>query len=406
MQFGLAEIIPFSIDRFIRKADFSDISIKSVGHNFNPGSWAWDDDGFGTNQFAHPYHGSQYFSAYRANGYSFWQCVPAAVAGSYLWETVAEKQYPSPNDFINTSFGGIILGEMTYRLSNKIINSHTRGFKRQASEFLGLLINPMNGFTRILDGKWGKVTLNSKESDSSNISAEFDIGMRTIDTRYTGWFGHIKLLYGTPYENYKTPFSNISIDAEVGKDNSSKINILSVYGSLSGWRVRSSYALQHLIVLSANYDYIHNEAFFYSAQSIKFNLYSELGLSQKIKLTTAIGAGPIILGAVPDTYPFGIRDYDYGIGGGVHAGGGINLMNKFFYNLSYRGGWLKTINGNASHYFLHAVTSEFRYSFIDRFSICIEPGYFALHGHYRDHPNVNKNYPYLRISARYSVNIK
>ena len=32
----------------------------------------WDDDVFGVNQVAHPYHGSLYFNAARSSGYDFW----------------------------------------------------------------------------------------------------------------------------------------------------------------------------------------------------------------------------------------------------------------------------------------------------------------------------------------------
>lgn len=120
-ELGLAEITPWTYDRYLAKVDYARISWKTVGHNLNPGSWTWDNDPFQTNQFGHPYHGSMFYSAFRSNGFSFWQSVPATMVGSYLWETFAENQAPAPNDFINTSFGGIVLGEMTYRLSNKII---------------------------------------------------------------------------------------------------------------------------------------------------------------------------------------------------------------------------------------------------------------------------------------------
>ncbi|CAN5356655.1 hypothetical protein BH09BAC6_BH09BAC6_03620 [soil metagenome] len=408
--FSLVEVLPWTFDKYIKKADYANISFKTVAHNLNPGSWAWDNDNFQTNQFGHPYHGSHFYSAFRANGYSFWQSVPAVFAGSYIWETAAEKQYPAPNDFINTSFGGVILGEMTYRLSNKIINNHSRGFKRQAGEVVALLINPMNGITRILDHKWGKVTANSREQDSSKIYAEFDLGMRKVSPNGKDntlkAYGHIKLLYGTPYENYKVPFSNITINTEIGQDDSSKINTISVYGSLNGWRIRSSQNLRHLAVLSANYDYIHNQSFFYRAQSVKFNFYSELSVSGKIKLNTSFGAGPVILGAVPDGYTFNSRNYDYVSGIGYNAAGRLSIGGKFFYTLNYRGGWLTTINGNKSYYFLHTLSGEARYMCLNRFSICAEPGYFTLHGHYHNYASVNKNYPYLRLSVRYSINIE
>lgn len=411
LQLVAVEVLPWTWDKYLKKADYAQISFKTIKHNLNPGSWTFDNDNFQTNQFGHPYHGSNFFSAFRSNGYTFWQSVPAAFAGSYIWETAAEKQYPAPNDFINTSFGGVVLGEMTYRLANKIINNHTRGFKRQASEVLGLLVNPMNGLTRIMDGKWGKVYGNSKEKDSTKIYAEFDLGLRRFGSnsyagRHFGAYGHIKLLYGIPYENYRVPFTNISINTEFGQDDSSKVNIVSVYGSLAGWRISLTDNARILAVLSANYDYIHNQAFFYSGQSVKMNFLSEYNLLRKFKINASFGAGPVILGAVPDDYLFKGRNYDYGMGIAINAGGGFNIANRFSYSINYRGGWLETINGNKSHYFLHTVSSELSYMVINNFSLSAGPGYFTLHGYYKDYDNVNKNYPYVRVSARYSVNIQ
>jgi len=270
MQFGLVQLIPFTFDRYITHADYAYISFKTAGHNLKPSSWTWDNDEFQTNQFGHPYHGSLFFSSFRANGYSFWQSVPAVVAGSYLWETFAENQEPSPNDFINTTFGGIVLGEMTYRLSNRIVNNRTYGFKRQASEVLGFIVNPMNGLTRIMDGKWGKVSGKPVDQDSSKVTAELDLGIRRYNNENGsdlkrskfGWYGRVKLLYGNAYENYRVPFSNMYINAEFGKDDSSFVNTINVYGSLAGWRIRSGEQKRHLAVLSANYDYIRNRAFF------------------------------------------------------------------------------------------------------------------------------------------------
>lgn len=410
LDFGLAEIVPWTFDRYIAKKDYARISWKSTGHNINPANWEFDNDEFQTNQFGHPYHGSNFYSAFRVNGYSFWQAAPAAFAGSYLWETFAENQAPSPNDFINTSYGGVILGEMTYRLSNKIVNNRTRGFKRQVDEVLAFVINPMNGLHRITTGKWGKVSGNPAERDSSKIYAEFGLGIRTFNTgnkdAHTGWYGHIKLLYGTPYENYRVPFSNISVNAEFGKDDSTRLNVLSVYGSLAGWEIASTEKYQHLAVLSANYDYIRNVAFFYGGQSLRINILSEYNISKKITINTSIGAGALILGAVPDTYLYHGRNYDYGSGAAFNLSGGINVNNKLFSNLIYRGGWLVTINGNASHYFLHTFSAEIGYHLLKNLALTAEPGYLTLNSYYKQHNTINNRYPYFRSSLRYSIDFE
>lgn len=412
-ELGIAEITPWIFDRYVANQDYAHITWKSVSHNLNPGSWEFDNDPFQTNQFGHPYHGSMFYSAFRSNGYSFWEAVPATMAGSYLWETFAENQAPAPNDFINTSFGGIVLGEMTFRLSSRIVNNQQRGFKRQASEVAGFIINPMRGLNRIIDGKWGKVYGNSTERDSSKVSAEFDLGARTFNTESKspfahgrfGWFGRAKLLYGVPDEGFRKPFSNISITAEFGKDDSSAVNNISVYGSITGWDISKvdQDKVENLIILSANYDYIRNQAFFYGAQSVKFNLISEYKLSHGFRINANLGAGPILLAAVPDQYTYKSRNYDYGSGFAINGGGTVRIDDKFSYGINYRGGWVVTINGNKSHYFLHTFSSELTYMFVKDLSLAAEPGYFRLEGNYHDHPDVDKKYPYLRVSVRYLV---
>ncbi len=405
---GVAELTPWTFDRFIGGAYDYKVDFGTIKHNINLRNWAFDNDPFVTNQFAHPFHGSTYFNAFRANGYTFWQSVPAPFVGSYIWETLSERQSPAPNDFINTSFGGVILGEMTFRLSTRIVNNQSRGFKRQAAEAVALLIDPMNGLNRIINGKWGKVTPNSSEHDSSKVYGEIDIGMRRINgynkAGNLGWYGHAKLLYGTPDENYRVPFSNIAINAEFGKDDSTAVNVVSAYGSLAGWEVTSTDKVEQVAVLSANYDYIHNQQFFYGGQSIKINLYSEYDLAKKIKINTVISAGPIILGAAPDIYRYHGRDYDYGSGASASVSAGIKFDDRLSYTIHYGTGWLGSLNGYASHYFIHTVSSEISAKIIDGFSLAGEPGYFSLSSYYKNHPELHKNYPYLRLSARYSVN--
>jgi hypothetical protein len=209
---GLAEATPFVFDRYIMNKDYAKISFQSIGDNLKLSSWAWDDDGFQTNQFGHPYHGSLFFNAFRVNGYSFWQSAAATVTGSYIWETVAENQAPSPNDFINTSFGGIILGEMTFRLANRIVSNQQTGFRKQAGEVIGFLLNPMNGLKRISTRQWGKTNQDTTNRDESEIVAEFELGIRKFRTindhivnRKTGPYGRIKLFYVIRTRSIKRP---------------------------------------------------------------------------------------------------------------------------------------------------------------------------------------------------------
>lgn len=329
--------------------------------------------------------------------------------GSYLWETVAENQAPAPNDFINTGFGGIIMGEMTHRLAEKIINNHRTGFRRQVSEVTALIINPVNGLNRIINGTWGKLAPNSAERDSSEIYTEFDAGFRKYEAEKkgnSGLYAHAKFMYGTPFENYKTPFSNILINGEFGKDDSSKVNIVSIYGSLYGWKVKFTRNNRQLILLTANYDYIRNNAFFYSAQSLKANLHSRFQLSRNLEINTTTGGGLVLLAAVPNEYGYKNRYYDYCWGIGFNGGFGIEIFQRLVLNAAYRGGWLKTLNGIATHYFLHLITGEIKFKITDALSVCMESGYFTLRGNFKADNEYSKTYPYTRYSVRYCFNIK
>lgn len=406
---GITEVTPWAYDRFVVNADFARISLKGIKHNLKLSSWSWDNDSFTTNQLAHPAHGSIFFNTFRSNGYSFWQSIPATLAGSYIWETFGENQDPSKNDFLNTGFGGVIIGEMVHRLAGKLINNRRRGFRRHANETLAFLINPANGFNRVLDGKWGKIP-NPMDVDSSKIDLEIDAGLRNFDLkggnrRFRG-YGRVKLSYGSPFENYKIPFSTMTMNFEVGKDDSTYVNAINLFGSIKGWPVARTDYSRHIMVLTANYDYILNQSFSYSGQSFKMNLFSEFGIKRNSKINTSIGLGPILLAAIPEKYIFDGRSYDFCSGLGFNANAEINVHNVFFYGMTYNNGLFHTWNGNTSSFFLQSISAELRYQFLYNLSFCSEPGYFVLKENYESNERVTRTYPYLKVALKYNISIQ
>ena len=405
-QLLLGEITPWAYDKLILNAEYAKISAKSAWNNLSPFSWSWDTDDFGMNQFAHPYHGGTFFNSFRTNGYSFWQSVPAAFAGSYLWETFGENEPPSINDIINTGFGGVIMGEMTYRFSNLLVNNESVGFKRQVNEVLGFIVNPMNGFNRIVTGRWGKPVFDKSKKDTTLLHTDFDLGLRNFNANRKGssyeWYGHLRLLYGDPFYHLRTPFSHISLNIEFGNDDSSQVSLVNVYGSIAGWTMKADKTFEQSAMLTANYDFIRNQAFAYSAQSIRFNLCTNFRLSHKLQINTIAGAGPVLLAAVPDNYGYKDRYYDYGSGIAVQGSTDIKVGEQFTVNLHYRGVLIKTLNGNPSDYFLHVFTGDIDYQILKHIAFCLEPGYFNLHGHYKYYTDVDATYLYLRLGIRQS----
>jgi len=408
----LTQAVPWSINRFVRKAEFAKITFKSLAHNVNPGSWEWDDNSFQTNQFAHPFHGNLYFNTLRTNGYNFWGSAPAAFAGSLFWETAGETHVPAPNDFINTSLGGISLGEMTYRLSNALIDPSARGFRRTTQEIVGLLLNPVNGLNRILDKKWGRVKpFSSQEPRPKLVHTFMDYGGRFFSEKTEDFFKRrgnnefylrLRLLYGDPDEESKIPFSSFSMTAEAGASDSGYLNTLAVTGYIRRWKMKSNDKAKHMGVISMNYDFLKNNAFEYGAQSFRYSVISDWKTKNpRNQLKTTAGASLIVLAAVPDVYLYygEGRNYDYGPGIGYHAGTEMSFSNRFFYSLQYRGGWFKTLNGNRSDFFLNTVTNEFRFEPKENLFFTLELGHFSLQGNYQYYPDFTRSYPFLRYST-------
>lgn len=149
-------IFVWSFNRFVTNEGFAQINGKTIKKNFKTGP-VWDTDAFDTNLVAHPYHGSLYFNAARSNGLNFWQSAPFTLGGSLMWEFFMENEPPSTNDLIATTFGGIALGEITFRLSDIFLDYRTTGKERIGREVLAGVISPVRAVTRIINGDaWKK----------------------------------------------------------------------------------------------------------------------------------------------------------------------------------------------------------------------------------------------------------
>lgn len=171
-----------SFDRYVLDAEFAQISFNSIKHNIEYG-FVWDNDKFSTNLFFHPYHGSLYFNSARSNGLSFLESSPYAFLGSLMWETCGEIEPPAINDLFATTVGGICLGEITFRLSDLILDDRTTGWERFFRELLCTAISPMKGFNRLLNGDAWKIRneyYKYHDFDSIPVSLSLTAGQRYL----------------------------------------------------------------------------------------------------------------------------------------------------------------------------------------------------------------------------------
>ncbi len=412
----IAQVIPWSYNYFVRDAEFARITWESIWYNMHFKNWVWDDNTFQTNQFAHPYHGSLYYSAFRTNGYSFWESVPAAFAGSYIWEVAGETHPASPNDLLNTSLGGISLGEMTYRFSNLIVNNKQTGFKRQANEVLAFLVNPMNGLNRIIDGRWGRVMANPKDRVPAFLSGTVDAGYRRysneIEDVFTKgeneFYVRANIQYGNPFEDFEKPFSNFSLTGELGASDSATLNNVQVVGGLYSNVLKDNEKVNKLMTVTMNYDYIKNTSIQFGGQSFSLKIMSDHKRENNSHIYIEAGIIGVVIAAVPDDYlSYGEgRNYDFGSGGGVLLGTKINLKDKFWVGLNYKGIWFHTINGNPSDFFINTLVGDLRYFLTEQFSLTTQAGYIVQNSNYEDFDDTVKKYPYGRIGVGYTLGSK
>lgn len=140
-----------AFDRFVLNEEFAKVRLKDIGRNITHAP-VWDNDQFSTNLFAHPYHGGLYYSTARSSGMTLYESLPYAFAGSLMWEYMGEVEPPAINDLFATTIGSVAMGEVTYRISNLILNDATRGFSRFFRELIAGVFNPVRGVNRLISG--------------------------------------------------------------------------------------------------------------------------------------------------------------------------------------------------------------------------------------------------------------
>jgi len=390
---GTAELyvnwwIPWAVNYYIRDADFAKVTPESWWDNIT-GKWVWYDNNFQTNQFAHPMHGNYYFNSYRSNGYNFWASSIGAVAGSYIWECCGETHPKAPNDMINTSLGGIALGEMLWRLSNLTLDNRATGAERTWREVGAFFSSPWNEFNRLLDGKVNDVTQNPPDWRPAWAQASLDVGTRVIGTKGNSfdvlsdpqrdltvtW----RLLYGRPVQDLiGKPFSTFQVTAELGLgQDRQKLQILTAKGNIWGKRLGSGGgSATHIANVRMNYEYyffpttdtaFNSVVHEYGAQSFTGGVSSNFQLGKRWQLVSDVYLrGVAIAGIRSDYYEISGegRNYDFGPGAGAGAQATVGRLGKFLFTAGYNGTWIHTLNGtDYDHYLAQGVLDARWYPF-------------------------------------------
>ena len=418
----------WAFDRFVMNEDFARISAKSIRHNFEHG-FVWDNDQFSTNLFAHPYHGNLYFNSARSNGLSFWKSFPYAVGGSLMWEFLGETEPPAINDLLATSIGGTALGEVTHRLSQLVLDDSKRGFARFGREFLGLLINPMQGLNRMIDGDMWKVRNRfHRYHDYESIPVNF---LMSLGSRYLASDNHLfkgelnpyiemKLFYGNPFDNGLKPYDYFHLDVSFGlSSNQPLIHKINLLGQLWSRSRQSSDGIDFTFGIFQHFNYYDSEEVFDGSGIIPYKISEAASVGPGIiyrfpqynslmNLEQSVYLSAILLGgSLTDYYQFVDRNYNMGSGFSIKnrtlldfGRYGLFALNVHLYNIytwkGYENKDVSTINpiylnaqGDKGNVILTVVNPVIELNLNQNWKVGMEFSYFARQTYYSYHPNVH-----------------
>jgi hypothetical protein len=385
------------------------VSFDSIEENLHAGM-NWDDNTFSANNFRHPYQGGCYFNAGRANGYDFWQSTMFAFAGSWSWEYMGEKHNPSFNDWVNTALGGMILGEVTHRLSSMVLDNTTMK-NRAWRELGGLLLSPVRGVNRIITGEVSTVHANPADRFPSHWDASARFGLRNLgdehlfDGSASKLFFAVDGTYGSAFDRITAPFDQFDFGIQLNFNNKPKgIGRIEARGVLFGGEVASSDRANHVLAAYQHFDYFDNEAYTYGGQSFGASLLSRFESGDSFVTRTWVQVNGIVLGATKSDY-FNIsgRSYDYGPGAAVKIGATLARRGADIVTLAHESYYLHSVNGGAVDSWSSVTRAHVAVPFRRFFSLDLEYVLYLSERDYEDLPSVSSRNPELRASFAWAL---
>ncbi len=370
-------------NRFVTQKPYGYIDFWSIRDNFRHG-WVWDDNDWGVNQIGHPYQGSLYYSMARYYGHGYLEGLAYTMFGSWQWEMFMEKEWAAINDLVTTTLGGPMVGEMLYRLSEKVLDDRSRGAERFFRELGAGLINPVLGLNRLIHAEsWSKTATRRRTKTNNRISGIAFVGWRLgfseskkDETGVASGKLRLNLAYGSPYL-VKKPFDYFLLELGFGLGKSEKEEkgendnedeekektdvVINVKAHATLWNTRLSFFKNRtLFGITHNYDYIGSNLYKVGATSFGANLSAKYPLGQSgwgflynVELN-AIAMG----GASTEYYFHEDRDYNLGPGAGFKTILIVGKRDFAIFGFKIDGYWIHTISGAEGDEFIGVGIAE------------------------------------------------
>ncbi|MCZ7603162.1 MAG: DUF3943 domain-containing protein [Melioribacteraceae bacterium] len=395
-----------AFNTYVSNEDFAKISFKTIGENFETG-FVWDEDDYLTNQFLHPFHGANYFNAARSNGLEFWESTPYAIGGSLMWEFFMENEPPSYNDLVNTSVTGITFGEISYRVSNLIIDESTTGLERILRELTSTVINPMQGFNRLIKGDmWKSGTSNHPPNYSIILSTGAHNVFFENDISKTYAAFRANLVYGNIYDvkNHNSPFEYFSLHGEVNIAEGDDIIGIFASGVLTDKKVDIFNNSNNIIGLYKEVDFLSNEVYKLTATSITGRLINRVDISSLVEMENNITVSGILMGGTNSQYA-AEEGKDYNLGPGASGSIGVKFLFDDYAEVysNYKRYWIHTLAGADGEEFVGLLMTGINYHIFEKTTLGLEFLLYERYGEYEKYPDYSSSNAALRFYVKYSI---
>ena len=379
--------VTWAYNWYVQRWPWANVGTQSWGHNLRQG-FTWDNDCFLDDQLAHPYHGAMYHNSARASGYGFWSSFPFVAAGSAGWELFGENIQASLNDLITTTFGGMALGEVTYRLSG-LLGSRSGGKRAGLGRQLGAFVtSPLATTHELLGGRGWEHDYAALPS----VPVSFAIGRQAKHA-----FLELAVQYGNPSgDSFARPYDAFDFRMRVSPGSDTVVNHVGISGLLVRHQLSQSQRSGLFLGLFQHYDYDEVPGIKLSGHSVSGALLYQRRLGERSRLNLSAHAEGLLLGGISSDYGFyWRRDFDWGPGAGARLAASFSRDELEWLRVEGRLLWLHSLHGSDGNH----LTSSFRVGaavpVAGPLGVGGDLSLTTRHSRYRDYAPVTKRVPQL-----------
>jgi hypothetical protein len=320
---------------------------------------------------------------------------------------------------INTTLGGMALGEVLHRTAWLVRDTHATGGRRTMTELAATVIDPVTGLLRFTSGDASRVTETPPEMVPSALGGIFSAGVLWRGSNTDAFaasgqpFLEMDLLYGDPTTGRtRTPYDAFGVVLRIGGGGA--ISEAQAQGRLLGQPMKGDRIQVNVV---QNYDFMKNDAYQYGAQSFTVTTALKFRPSSSLAFrvvgwggATALGAVDSLplTGVVPETPPEesagqgvseGPRYYDYGPGGLYGARAVLSRSGQPLVAFVYDARHLYSLDGVRANHFLQQLRLDLLVPLRGPLGIGVAGEYFDRRTYYKEAENETRKFKFPQFRA-------